>query len=257
MHSTPPSPQRWDGSRVHVRARRSLRVSNDSASRLLRCGQSDRCRDCGNRIEWYHRTNARPIRLHPHELPAERVPATCQWHVSCGVAHPSGDGSGWCRLPHARLCPARHDLPAVPELAGLRRALAVNTRRLIDSGAFVPPPTHPAEHCSPADGYLSADPPRRPTPCTSAISPTARWTRSSASPRPVAAAAAQVLCSQPRLRQASGPSCPSPQGTVSFLWLEQSWPSTRSLACLMPSSCVGGLNAAPNTPQFPQLQTWW
>ncbi|MGW1270541.1 DUF6083 domain-containing protein [Streptomyces sp. NPDC002491] len=149
MHSTPPSPQRWDGSRVHVRARRSLRVSNDSASRLLRCGQIDRCQDCGNRIEWYHRTNARPIRLHPHELPVERVPATCQWHVSCGVAHPSGDGSGWCRLPHARLCPARHDLPAVPELAGLRRALAVNTRRLIDTGAFPSPPTPPNTEAPP------------------------------------------------------------------------------------------------------------
>ncbi|MDX2520767.1 MULTISPECIES: DUF6083 domain-containing protein [Streptomyces] len=56
MHSTPPFPHRWDGSRVHVRVRRSLCVSNDSASRLVRCGQSDRCRDCGNRIEWYHRT---------------------------------------------------------------------------------------------------------------------------------------------------------------------------------------------------------
>jgi hypothetical protein len=50
------------------------------------------------------------------------------------VAHPAGDGSGWCRLPHAMLCPARHAHPAaVPELAVLRRALAVNTRRLIDS----------------------------------------------------------------------------------------------------------------------------
>ncbi|MGW4981315.1 DUF6083 domain-containing protein [Streptomyces mirabilis] len=150
MRSTPPSSRRWDGSLVHVRARRSLRVSHDSASRLLRCGQSDRCRDCGNRIEWYHRTNERPIRLHPHELPAERVPATCQWHVSCGVAHPAGDGSGWCRLPHAMLCPARHAHPAaVPELAVLRRALAVNTRRLIDSGAFAPPSTPPTTEASP------------------------------------------------------------------------------------------------------------
>lgn len=138
MRSTPPSPRRWDGSFVHVRARRSLRVGGDSASRLLRCGQSDRCRDCGNRVEWYHRTGERPIRLHPQELPADKVPATCHWHVSCGVAHPSGDGSGWCRLPHAMLCPASDALPVVPELTGLRRALAVNSRRLIDSGTFVP-----------------------------------------------------------------------------------------------------------------------
>lgn len=149
MRSTLPSPRRWDGSLVHVRARRSLRVSGDSASRLLRCGQSDRCRDCGNRIEWYHRTDERPIRLHPQELPAEKVPATCHWHVSCGVALPAGDGSGWCRLPHAMLCPARNTVPAVPELARLCRSLAVNTRRLIDSGALVPPSALPNTEASP------------------------------------------------------------------------------------------------------------
>ncbi|WP_327322586.1 DUF6083 domain-containing protein [Streptomyces sp. NBC_01210] len=150
MRSTPPSPRRWDGSLIHVRARRYLRVNADGASRLLRCGQSDRCRDCGNRIEWYHHTNERPIHLHPHELPAENVPATCHWHVSSGVAQPAGDGSGWCRLPHAMLCPARDGLPSIPELTGLRRALAVNTRRLIDDGAFVPPSTKPNTEASSA-----------------------------------------------------------------------------------------------------------
>ncbi|WTR89724.1 DUF6083 domain-containing protein [Streptomyces sp. NBC_00118] len=158
MCSTPPSPRRWDGSLVHVRARRSLRVSGDSASRLLRCGQSDRCRDCGNRIEWYHRINERPIRLHPHELPAEKVPATCHWHVSSGVAYPAGNGSGWCRLSHAMLCPARDGLPTVPELAALRRALAVNTRRLIDSGAFVPSAVMPSTEASPATTCRPARP---------------------------------------------------------------------------------------------------
>ncbi|WP_455354645.1 DUF6083 domain-containing protein [Streptomyces sp. SYSU K217416] len=148
MRSTPPSPRRWDGSYSHVRAGRSLRVSSDSASRLLRCGGCDRCRDCGNRIEWYHRTNERPIPLHPHELPTKSVPAAWHWHVSLGVAHPAGDGSGWCRLPHAMLCPARDNLPAVPELTGLRRALAVNTRRLIDSGGFVLPSAVPNTEAS-------------------------------------------------------------------------------------------------------------
>nr|WSY56026.1 DUF6083 domain-containing protein [Streptomyces sp. NBC_00886] len=149
MRSTHPSPHRRNDSPVHIHARRSLRVSGDSASRLLRCGQSDRCRDCGNRIEWYHRTNEHPIRLHPDELPTEKVPSTCHWHVSRGVAHPAGDGSDWCRLPHALLCPARDALPAAPELAGLRRALAVNTRRLIDLGAFVPPSAPPNAETSP------------------------------------------------------------------------------------------------------------
>ncbi|WP_245970680.1 DUF6083 domain-containing protein [Streptomyces rishiriensis] len=158
MRSTPPSPHRRDGSPVHVHARRSLRVSADSASRLLRCGQSDRCRDCGNRIEWYHRINEQPVRLHPDELPAEKVPSTCHWHVSRGVAHPAGDGSAWCRLPHALLCPAREALPAAPELAGLRRALAVNTRRLIDRGAFVPSSAQPNVETSPTTTCRPARP---------------------------------------------------------------------------------------------------
>ncbi|MGW1267234.1 DUF6083 domain-containing protein [Streptomyces sp. NPDC002491] len=158
MRSTPPSPHHRDGSPSHLRARRSLHVSGDSASRLLRCGQSDRCRDCGNRIEWYHRTNEQPVRLHPDELPAEKVPVTCHWHVSGGVAHPAGDGSDWCRLPHALLCPARDALPAASELAELRRALAVNTRRLIDRGTFVPPSAPPNAEASPTTTCRPARP---------------------------------------------------------------------------------------------------
>ncbi|MFF5044708.1 DUF6083 domain-containing protein [Streptomyces nigra] len=143
MRSTPPPQDRhWDGSRRSHHVRRSLHVSPDSVSRLLRCGQGDRCRECGNRIEWYHRGTQRPVRLHPHELPAARVPAVCRWHVSSGVAYPGGDGSSWCRLPHAVVCPDRDVSP--PELTGLRRALAVNTRRLIDAGAFTPRPDSPA-----------------------------------------------------------------------------------------------------------------
>ncbi|GAB2966381.1 DUF6083 domain-containing protein [Streptomyces heilongjiangensis] len=141
MRSTPsPSARRWDGSPVTVPPRRSLRVASDGTSRLLRCGQGDRCRDCGNRIEWYHRSMQRPVRLHPHELPSARVPASCRWHVSSGIAHPAGDGSDWCRVPHAAVCPAREALSVLPELAGLRRTLAINTRRLIDTGTFTPPP---------------------------------------------------------------------------------------------------------------------
>ncbi|MEH0580030.1 DUF6083 domain-containing protein [Streptomyces sp. B21-108] len=145
MRSTPPASRRWDGSPVLAhRVRRSLQVCPDGVSRLLRCGQSGRCRDCGNRIEWYHRSTERAVRLHPQELPAARVPAVCRWHVSSGVAHPAGDGSSWCRLPHAVVCPARDTPPTPPELAGLRRSLAVNTRRLIDAGVFTPPPASPA-----------------------------------------------------------------------------------------------------------------
>ena len=139
----PPSARHWDGSRVIThRVHRSLQVCPDGVSRLRR-GQSDWCRDCGNRIEWYHRSTQQPVRLHPQELPSARVPAACRWHVSSGVAHPAGDGSNWCRLPHAVVCPAHDTPPAPPELVGLRRSLAVNTRRLIDAGAFTPPPSPP------------------------------------------------------------------------------------------------------------------
>ncbi|MER5346189.1 DUF6083 domain-containing protein [Streptomyces mirabilis] len=140
MRSTPPPPgRRWDGSLTAVHPRRSLRVAPDGVSRLLRCGQTGQCRDCGNRIEWYHRTNRQPVRLHPHELPTARVPAACRWHVSSGVAYPAGDGTSWCRLPHAVVCPARDASPVMPELVALRRALALNTRRLLDTGAFTLP----------------------------------------------------------------------------------------------------------------------
>lgn len=139
MRSTPPPSRRhWDGSPVTVHARRFLRVTPDGPSRLLRCGQNDRCRDCGNRIEWYQGVNQRPVRLHPPELPVAEVPDSCRWHVSSGVAHPAGDGSSWCRVAHDMLCPARDTPPSPPKLAGLRRRLAVNTRRLTDAGAFTP-----------------------------------------------------------------------------------------------------------------------
>ncbi|MFK0154779.1 DUF6083 domain-containing protein [Streptomyces sp. NPDC090493] len=134
-----PSPRRWDGSRANVPHRRSLRVASDSASRLLRCGQTATCRECGNPVEWYLRGDDRLVRLHPRELPADRVPESCRWHVSRGIAHPAGDGSGWCRLAHDLLCPARSAPPAAPQLSGLRRSLALRTRRLLDTGVLVPP----------------------------------------------------------------------------------------------------------------------
>ncbi|MGJ5831989.1 DUF6083 domain-containing protein [Streptomyces ossamyceticus] len=149
MRSRPSSSLRhWDGSPVAVPVHRSLRVAPTGGSRLLRCGQGGRCRECGNRIEWYQRTDQRMVRLHPHELPAARVPAGCRWHVSSGIAHPAGDSSSWCRIPHALLCPARDTPAAAAGLSGLRRALAVHTRRMIDTGAFTPPASQPARTVS-------------------------------------------------------------------------------------------------------------
>jgi len=139
-----------DGSPRTARPRRPLRVAAASPSRLLRTGQSGRCRRCGNRIDFYLRADQRPIALHPAELATAHVPAACRWHLSCGIAHPHGDGSAWCRIPHTMLCPdGTPTAPAGPHLEAMRRQLAVRTRRLIDTGAFT---LAPATTCEPPAG---------------------------------------------------------------------------------------------------------
>lgn len=155
MHLSP-DPRYLGSCSAGPRQRRSLRVATDSPTRLLRCAQRARCRECGNPVEWYHRVDERPVRLHPHELSVGEVPAAYRWHVSSGLAYAAGDGSAWCRLAHAVICPAHHATSAIaPALTRLRRALAVNTRRLRDAGAFIPtaPSDRPAEQsdaCRPA-----------------------------------------------------------------------------------------------------------
>ncbi|MFJ8536841.1 DUF6083 domain-containing protein [Streptomyces sp. NPDC093591] len=142
MRPTPSTAGRhWDGSPRITRHPRPLRVAATSPSRLLRAGHSTRCRDCGHRIDLYQRTDQRPIALHPAELATAHVPEPCRWHLSGGIAHPHGDGSPWCRIPHAILCPAgTPTCPLSPPLQVARRQLAVRTRRLIDTGAFTPTP---------------------------------------------------------------------------------------------------------------------
>ncbi|MFF2185133.1 DUF6083 domain-containing protein [Streptomyces sp. NPDC058155] len=141
MHCTPaPAGRHWDGSLTHSRRPRSLGISPASPSRLLRSGQASRCTSCGNPVEWYRRTDHQLISFHPRELATVHVPPPCRWHVSCGIAHLFSDGTPWCRIPHLLLCPARITLqqPLTPHLTGLRRHLALRTRRLIDSGSFTP-----------------------------------------------------------------------------------------------------------------------
>ncbi|MFH8242849.1 DUF6083 domain-containing protein [Streptomyces sp. NPDC018321] len=87
----------------------------------------------------------RPTALPPPELAAALVPVSCRWHLSCGIVHPHGDGSAWCRIPHAVLCPARiPTLRLTSHAEEMRRRLGVRSRRLIDSGDFAPaaPPPH-------------------------------------------------------------------------------------------------------------------
>ncbi|MDC2960398.1 DUF6083 domain-containing protein [Streptomyces gilvifuscus] len=137
MRPTPMPGCHWDGS-PHTRL---LRMAPTSPSRLLRAGHSTRCRHCGHRIDLYQRTDRGPIALHRAELAIAHVPEACRWHLSGGLAHPHGDGSTWCRIPHAVLCPARTPTcPLSPFLEDARRDLAVRTRRLIDIGALTPAP---------------------------------------------------------------------------------------------------------------------
>ncbi|ANP52015.1 hypothetical protein J2Z21_008883 [Streptomyces griseochromogenes] len=136
----------WDDSPRRIPPRRSLQIASNSPSRLLRAGQTSRCRHCGTRIDWYPRHDDRPIALHPTEVATADVSQACRWHLSGGIAHPHDDGSGWCRIPHAALCPQQtpHPRTSSPRLTPLRRELALRSRRLIDTGAFTPQSHTPA-----------------------------------------------------------------------------------------------------------------
>ncbi|WP_407109575.1 DUF6083 domain-containing protein [Streptomyces sp. DSM 116494] len=144
----------WDGSPRLRHPRRCLQAATNSPSRLLRAAQAGRCRNCGNRSDWYQRTDHRPIALHPTEAATTDVPRARRWHLSGGIAHPHDNGSGWCRIPHAILCPrpATHPRATGTRLAALHRQLTVRSRRLIDTGAFTP-----ASCYSPATTPLNAD----------------------------------------------------------------------------------------------------
>ncbi|MFJ4691738.1 DUF6083 domain-containing protein [Streptomyces sp. NPDC088766] len=138
-----------------ARPRRPLRVAAISPSRLLRAGQNGYCRRCGNRIDIYQRADQQPIALHPAELAARHIPAPCRWHLSGGTAHPHGDGSAWCRIPHQAICPHPASPPqAGPYLEDLRRQLALRTRRLIDTGAFTPAPPTPPRPAAPTPHHI-------------------------------------------------------------------------------------------------------
>jgi len=135
----------WDGSHKNHRPGRALRVAPDSRTKLLRAAQTDRCATCGNPVEWYPRPGGRAVPLHPRELPAASIPPAERWNITAGLAQPGHDGTPWCRIRHHALCSATPTSNRSPLLDGLRRDLALNTRRLKDAGAFtlcrdLPPP---------------------------------------------------------------------------------------------------------------------
>ncbi|MGQ5609318.1 MULTISPECIES: DUF6083 domain-containing protein [unclassified Streptomyces] len=127
---------------------RPLRTAATSPGRFQTAGQTRRCCACGNPTELFPRADHRLIALHPAELATALIPEDCRWHLSAGIAHPSGDGSPWCRIPHQLVCPRRTDSSrSRPHLDALRLRLALRTRRLIDTGLLTPalhPPTPPS-----------------------------------------------------------------------------------------------------------------
>ncbi|GAA5215860.1 hypothetical protein GCM10023323_66580 [Streptomyces thinghirensis] len=124
--------------------RRPLRTTATSPGRFPTAGRTRRCYACGNPIELFPRADHRLIALHPAELATAVIPEDCRWHLSAGIAHPSGDGSPWCRISHRLVCPRRTDSSqSRTHLDALRLRLALRTRRLIDTGLLSPAP-----HCS-------------------------------------------------------------------------------------------------------------
>lgn len=126
LHTQPPARHRDASPRIS--AHRPLQIATNSPSRRLRTGQTGRCRNCGNCIDWYHRTDRRPLALHPAEIATTEVPEDCRRHPSGGMAHPHDDGSGWSRIPHAVLCPRLDVDPCATGLllVALRRRLTVH-----------------------------------------------------------------------------------------------------------------------------------
>ncbi|MFG3398725.1 MULTISPECIES: DUF6083 domain-containing protein [Streptomyces] len=213
MCPTPaPDGRHWDGSPRALRRPRTLRVTTTSPSRLLRAGQTGRCRHCGSRIDLYPRPDQRPIALHPAELTVTDVPKSCRWHLSGGIAYPHGDNSAWCRIPHAVLCPHRTSTcQAGTRLEAIRRQLAVRARRLIDTRALTPaPPVTPQP-----DAPNPADPTAPSSNCCCAATLPSSGSRScAASPRPATGTAAPTSSSPPPAQPGCGNCCPPPPGTA-------------------------------------------
>ncbi|MFG2825065.1 DUF6083 domain-containing protein [Kitasatospora sp. NPDC048365] len=163
MTSCNPPAFHWDGTRKGPKPTRALRIAPDSPSRLLRAAKAGICRYCGNPVEWSYRADDTPIPLHPAELPAPAVPPRQRWHLASGIAHPTAGGSPWCRIAHPAICPATSpaDTESSPELTRLRRALALRTRRLIDRGFTLQPPT-PAAPPTTDETTLTATTPQLP-----------------------------------------------------------------------------------------------
>lgn len=128
----------WPFGRRQALSTREPTTSPDDAApgRMCRSPTGSRC--------------VRPARSCRWRVLAAHVPASCRWHLSCGIAHPHGDGSAWCRIPHAVICPHRTPITRLnTHIEAVRRQLAVRTRRLIDTGALPAPP--PAPHTSSAE----------------------------------------------------------------------------------------------------------
>ncbi|MFD2622307.1 DUF6083 domain-containing protein [Streptomyces chumphonensis] len=130
-----------------------MRISPGNASRTLVRDTRDRCRWCGNPVEWRDAFDGGRVPLVPQWFPARRVPARYQWHVDGGVAYLGAHTHdlGRCRIKHSAVCPAvEHENLDDSIMLEIHAALGVAQQRLIRAG-FVPAPAprHESEVQSP------------------------------------------------------------------------------------------------------------
>ncbi|MGW7003691.1 DUF6083 domain-containing protein [Streptomyces sp. NPDC054933] len=130
-----------------------MRVWSSSASKTLRAQAQSRCVYCNHMMEYFDRYDGGRIPLVPKELPSAQIPQRFRWCVDNGVAYRGDGGRARCRLPHPTACPMVEHDDHDAELEGLRRVLAVRTRKWIDEGSFVPRP-HPLDEDDVAEQHV-------------------------------------------------------------------------------------------------------
>jgi hypothetical protein len=120
----------------------ALRISTHSLSSMLGRDRQDRCRWCGNRVEWFETFERSRVPLIPVEFPAARVPVRYRWRVDQGIAY-LGSDQGLCRIKHSSVCPMLEHDTLDPAMVTVVDSLRRNMRKLIDRGLFVPQPPPP------------------------------------------------------------------------------------------------------------------
>jgi hypothetical protein len=139
---------------------RRLWVHPENSSRLLRAGQTRRCRYCGNYVDWHYKADGSPVPLVPQEFPARQIPDGKRWHLSRGTVYPGDGGSRFCRIAHTAVCPAADESDTHPRLLPVRRHLAVHSRKLVETGTWARPAEAPTVSATRIADHTTSGPDR-------------------------------------------------------------------------------------------------